>query len=230
MTDRVLPLLRLLQTADSSFPSGAFAFSSGLETLAEEGRANGAADIRTLLADQVVPRWLSFDRPFLREAWAAASAADPQAVLACDRQCHLQNTVDRLAEASRRVGRSLLTVHARIGTPGASDYRDRIQATGQGGALGYEPVVQGVIGAGLGLNAAETEAGALNAVVMGFASAAVRLGRLGALDAQAVLAAIAQDMARGLAAPVPAHAGAFAPLTEIATLRRNAGQARLFAT
>ena len=228
MTDRVFSLLRLLQTADSSFPSGAFAFSSGLETLAAEGRVVGAADVRTLLADQIVPRWLSFDRPFLREAYAVAD--DPEALLEVDRGCHLQNTVDRLAEASRRVGRALLTVHARIGTQGAAEYRAQIAATDEGKALGYEPVVQGLISAGLGLSLQEAEAGALNAVVTGFTSAAIRLGRLGALDAQAVLAVVAEDMARGLQAPAPAQAGAFAPLTEIAALRRNADQASLFAT
>ncbi|EAQ01519.1 Urease accessory protein UreF [Pseudooceanicola batsensis HTCC2597] len=228
MTDRVFSLLRLLQTADSSFPSGAFAFSSGLETLAAEGRVGGAADVRALLADQIVPRWLGFDRLFLREAFAAA--ADPDTLLEIDRRCHLQNTVDRLAEASRRVGRALLTVHARIGTTGAAEYRDSLAASGQATTLGYEPVVQGIVGAGLGLACDEAEAGALNAVVMGFTSAAVRLGRLGALDAQSVLAALADDMAAGLARMPPAQPGAFSPLTEIAALRRPADQASLFAT
>lgn len=228
MTDRLLPLLRLLQTADSSFPSGAFAFSSGLETLAAEGRVNDAGDVHRLLVDQIVPRWLGFDRPFLNEAYDAAG--DPDAVLKIDRQCHLRNTVDRLAEASRRVGRALLTVHSRIGTPGAETYRSQMGLTGQGRDLGYEPVVQGLIGAGLGLSRSQAEAGALNAVVTGFTSAAVRLGRLGALDAQGVLAAVSVDMARGLEAPAPKQPGSFAPLTEIAALRRTADHASLFAT
>lgn len=228
MTANVLPLLRLLQTADSSFPSGAFAFSSGLETLANEGRISGTDDVRTLLAQQIVPRWLSFDRHFLNVAHAAHGNVDR--LLEIDELCHLQNSTDRLADASRRVGRALLTVHARIGTPQASAYRARLTEEHFSGCRGYEPLVQGLLGWGLGLTARETEAGALNCVVMAFTSAAVRLGRLGALNAQEVLASTAEVMADGLAAPVPETAGAFSPLTEIAALRRNKLHANLFAT
>jgi len=228
MIRRILPLLRLLQTADSSFPSGAFAFSSGLETLANEGRIKGMEDVQGLLADQIVPRWLSFDRHFLKEAYAAKG--DPGRLLGVDDRCHVQNTVDRLAEASRRVGRALLSVHARIGTPHAETYKARLTDAGRNGCGGYEPVVQGLVGYGLGLSLQEAEAGALNSVVMAFTSAAVRLGRLSALEAQQALAATSGIMTDGLSAPPPDKAGAFSPLTEIAALRRNKSQASLFAT
>ncbi|EEX16520.1 urease accessory protein UreF [Citreicella sp. SE45] len=222
-----LSLLRLLQCSDSAFPSGAFAFSSGLETLVNEGRVQGADDMARLLEAQVIPRWLEFDRPFLRRAFHAEG---PEALLDIDTTCHLQNTVERLATASRRIGRSLLTVHARVGTPGAEAYRNHLRAAALPDATGYEPVVQGMIGAGLRLSLAQAEAGALNTVVTGMTSAAVRLGRLGALDAQSVLAGIAAAMAEGLAGTAPAQPGAFAPLIEIAAQRRMAGQISLFAT
>lgn len=228
MTQAALPLLRLLQTQDSAFPSGAFAFSSGLETLSNEGSIAGAEDVARLLTDQIVPRWLSFDRYFLRAALDAQGDAD--ALLHLDRVCHLHNTVESLAEASRRVGRALLTVHARIGTPGASAYRAKLSNTGQCPTAGYDPVIQGLVGHGLGLDAGQTEIGALNSVVTAFTGSAVRLGRLGALDAQSVLATLAGTMADGLSVPPPLTPGAFAPLTEIAALRRNSEHASLFAT
>ena len=226
MTD-ALSLLRLLQCSDSAFPSGAFAFSSGLETLVNEGQVHGAADMARLLETQVVPRWLDFDRPFLRQAFHADGA---EALLKIDTACHLQNTVERLATASRRIGRSLLTVHAHIGTPGAGAYRALLRQTGRAGAAGYEPVVQGMIGAALGLSLDGAEAGALNTIVTGMTSAAVRLGALGALDAQGVLAATAPVMAAGLARAAPDQPGAFSPHIEIAAQRRMAGQISLFAT
>ncbi|KAA8607865.1 urease accessory protein UreF [Salipiger aestuarii] len=219
--------LRMLQCCDSAFPSGAFAFSSGLETLVNEGRVKSATDLHQLLDGQVIPRWLDFDRPFLRQAFA--SAQDPDALYQIDTRCHLQNTVERLARASRRIGRSLLTVHARIATPGAKAYQDHLRANAPPEATGYEPIVQGMLGAGLGLDLSQAEVGALNTVVTGVTSAAVRLGKLGALDAQAVLAAAANAMVAGLSCPAPEYPGAFAPLVEIAAQRRTAEQISLFA-
>lgn len=223
-----LTLLRLLQTADSSFPSGAFAFSSGLETLCNEARVNSIVDVKALVVTQVLPRWLEFDRVFLLQAHAAAT--DPAQLLDVDQQCHVQNTTDRLAMASRRIGRSLLSVHGRIGTPHVEPYRTALARNGPTDACGYEPVVQGLIGAGLGLSADETQAGALHSVIMAFLSAAIRLGKAGAIEVQALLAQISPVLAQGLARPAPARAGSFSPLTEIAATRRAATHAHLFAT
>ena len=223
-----LSLLRLLQTTDSAFPSGAFAFSSGLETLKNEGKVRDAADVHRILTQQIVPRWFSFDRRFLNEAGNASK--DTARLLDIDARCHLQNTSDRLANASRRIGRSLLSVHGRIGTPHVAAYEAAIAQEGRMTASGYEPVVQGVISAGLGLSTQQAEAGALNATVMAFISAAVRLGCLGAIEAQSLLAQTAPALASSLQSPCPDQAGSFSPLSEIAAVRRTTAHASLFAT
>ena len=227
MTD-ALSLLRLLQTTDSAFPSGAFAFSSGLETLTNEGRVRDATGVHGVLTHQIMPRWFGFDRLFLHQAMTAAG--DPQRLLDIDLRCHVQNTADRLADASRRIGRSLLSVHSRIGTPLVADFQAAIAQAKRGHAAGYEPVVQGVVAAGLGLSPAQAQAGALNGVVTAFTSAAVRLGVLGAIEAQSLLAQIAPAMAEGLSRPCPERPGSFSPLSEIAAVRRTAAHASLFAT
>ena len=51
-------LLRLLQISDSSFPSGAFAFSNGLETLHKENKKFDDDKINTakFYFDKVLPR------------------------------------------------------------------------------------------------------------------------------------------------------------------------------
>lgn len=227
MTD-ALSLIRLMQTTDSAFPSGAFAFSSGLETLMNEGRVRDAGDVHAVLSQQIMPRWFSFDRPFLQEAMDAAD--DAQRLLEVDARCHVQNTSDRLADASRRIGRSLLSVHSRIGTPFVGDFDAAIAQAKRGNAAGYEPVVQGVVAAGLGLSPLQAQAGALNGVVTAFVSAAVRLGCLGAIEAQSLLAQTAPVMADGLSTSCPARPGSFSPLSEIAAVRRPAAHASLFAT
>lgn len=228
MTAGTLALIRLLQVSDSAFPSGTFAFSSGLETLANEGRIKSAPDIGAVLTGQILPRWESFDRPFLHAAHAAGQ--DTTRLAEIDARCHLQSSADRLADAARRIGRSLLSVHARIGTPGAAAYRKMIADPDLRDAAGYEPVVQGLVGTGLGLSVEQTELGALHNAMMAFVSAAVRLGRLGAIEAQALLSTASTEMAKTLDAPVALHPGAFSPFAEIAALRRNAAQANLFAT
>jgi len=221
-------LLRLLQTTDSAFPSGAFAFSSGLETLKNEEKVRDAADVHRVLTQQIMPRWFNFDRPFLAEARHAAD--DTAHLLEIDARCHLQNTSDRLADASRRIGRSLLSVHSRIGTPHVAEYTTAIAQAGRMSAAGYEPLVQGIVSVGLGLSTQQAEAGALNSAVMAFISAAVRLGCLGAIEAQSLLAQTAPDMASGLNSPCPTRAGSFSPLSEIAAVRRVTAHASLFAT
>ncbi|MEM9197488.1 MAG: urease accessory UreF family protein [Pseudomonadota bacterium] len=212
-------LLTMLQTGDSAFPSGAFAFSNGLETLVAEAVVPAQISLSDLLIDQIAPRWLEFDRFFLS---AALQAED---VAAVDRACHLRQSVPELAAASLRMGLALLTSHARIGTAGLADYlaRDRDAAPG------HAPVVQGLAARALGLGRAEAEAAAFHGLLSGFASAAVRLGQIGALSAQRILRKAIAQHAETLAAPARVPS-AFAPVADIATQRRDARAVNLFAT
>ncbi|MEL6521797.1 MAG: urease accessory UreF family protein [Pseudomonadota bacterium] len=220
-----LSQLRLLQIADSAFPTGAFAFSNGLETLVEEGRVSDKASAKAFLLEQILPRWAAFDRVFLGQAHGLAG--NMGALLVLDQRCHLQNTSPTLADASRRMGRAILSVHVRLGTVGAAEMRAALQDHAIGGC---DPVVQGMIGAGLGLSADETAVGALHAMVAAYLSAAVRLGTLGAIEAQTLLSDAGPAMSDVLVSPIPDEASAPAILAEIASLRRDATRTALFAT
>lgn len=216
-------LLTLLQLCDTAFPSGAFAFSGGLETLVNEQRVAGAEAVRDFLVDAVLPRWASFDRVFLRRAHAARDAA---ALSLIDADCELRSTVESLASASRRTGRAALSTHARLGTPGCADCLARVRA---GLTPGHAAVVQGLAGNGLGLALAPLEAGTLHALALATLSAAVRLGALGAMQAQQILAAARPAMAALLAAPPPAAPFTFSPRADIAAMRHGQTPLRLFA-
>jgi urease accessory protein len=91
-------------------------------------------------------------------------------------------------------------------------------------------VVQGVVGRGLGMDAATVETLSAWALAAGAASAAVRLGLIGHLAAQALLTALTARIAAVLAAPPPARMHAFAPLADIAMARHASRDSRLFAT
>ncbi|MEM9147035.1 MAG: urease accessory UreF family protein [Pseudomonadota bacterium] len=216
---RAPSLLRMLQTSDSAFPSGAFAFSNGLETLVAEGVVPEHLSLEAVLLDQIAPRWMAFDRYFL---CCSMTAEDVSVV---DWDCHIRQAVPELSSASQRMGRALLTSHTRIGTPGAAAYGARPRSE----APAHAAVVQGIVGRGLGLGVEEAEAGAFHGLLVGFAAAAVRLGRVGAISAQAAVATAIDQYAQafGLSPEAPS---AFAPIADIAVQRRNETAVNLFAT
>jgi urease accessory protein len=222
-----LALLRMAQLADSAFPSGGFAFSGGLETWLAEGAVSDAGGVEGFVREQVLPRWTGIDRWFLREARAAAAAPDAaEALCALDALCEAHALTEPLAEASRRMGRAMLTSAARIGIGPATEHGARVRA---GRAPGHLPVAQGIVAAALDVPAAAAEAGALHGALMGTLSAAVRLGRIGALGAQEILLRLGPIAAAELAAPPPAAPAAFCPLAEIAAARRGRLVMPLFA-
>ena len=133
----------------------------------------------------------------------------------------------RLRSGSRRAGRALLTSHVRLGTPGA----EAIMAALAGGRLkGHIAMLQGCLWRALGLHETDAEAMAGYQAIAGLASAGVRLGCIGALDAQAVISDSLPVLERILSVPVPAAPidyESFAPLADIASMRRASGS-RLF--
>lgn len=218
-------LLACLQQADSAFPGGAFAFSGGLETLAAE-EALTPVRLEAFLADQLRGRWAPCERVVLVLAFRAA--AEPEALAALDEELDALTQPAELRRGSRRQGRALLSTHRRLGTPGVAAYAARIAA---GTALGHLPVVQGLAWRGAGLSEPLAEAAAAQSFCAGQLSAAVRLGRLGPLQAQAIRSALAPLLAALLRAPVPPQTQpwTFAPAADIAALRHEDLAGRLFA-
>lgn len=66
--------LRLLQLADSAFPTGAYAFSDGLETLTQRGDVRTASDLTAFLLGQLAHGWGRQDVPACALAWGAGEA------------------------------------------------------------------------------------------------------------------------------------------------------------
>lgn len=222
-------LLRALQYGDSAFPSGGFAFSWGLEGLAADGLVENAADVAELAHDQVVHRWNGMDRILLRAAFdAAAAGADPAAFAAIDRRCETATMSEPMRAGSKRAGRGLLGVHARLGHAAAVAYR---AATAEDPALGHLPVAQGLVfhASGLSLPVAEGLSGW--AVVTALGSAAVRLGLMGHIEAQQMARSL-QPILVGLLEADPPAAGlsSFTPLADIAMARNPSRHMRMFAT
>lgn len=224
MTDQG-QLLTLLQVSDTTFPTGAFGFSGGLERLTGDGWITGSQDLQTVLSDDILPRWFEFDRFYVRKAHAAGLCRDQIAEL--DRCCDEQMYVPAFREASMAIGRGLLASHARRGTPSAADLMVELRA---GRVLGHASIVQGGVGAALGLDVQSTEAGALHGVLMSHVSAAVRLGTLGAIEALPVLQEVAAVAADRFTTPPPELPHSFAPFLDVAASRKAPNGAQLFAS
>lgn len=218
-------LLLALQHGDSQFPSGSFAFSQGLEASSQLAAALGPFDFEGFVTAQLRHRWAIADRPALARAHRLRD--DPDKLAELDAEVDASTLVEGLRVGSRRNGVALLTTHARRGTAGAAAYRARIR---EGRALGHLCIVQGLVWGALGLD--ETTAVAISGyqVAASLAAAAVRLGLVGAIDAQEAISRslpmveAALDQEVGPDEPIRS----FVPLAEIAVALHGSSGQRLF--
>lgn len=222
----MLNLLHAIWQADSAFPSGAFAFSGGLEGLAAQGMPGGRAALASVMRDLLLHRWASADRVALARAHRACGDLDRIAM--ADDALDATILPAPLREGSCRNGAALLAAHARLGQPTAQRLR---HARAQGRLHGHLPVMQGAIFHALGMTESAATAAAGYAAIAAIATASVRLGRVGAIEAQSAVAGMLPLLA-GLAADPPADDApieGFLPLLDIAAARHARAGVRLFA-
>lgn len=220
-------LLAALQHGDSAFPSGGFAFSNGLEAAHAAGAPLDPQGLQALLEMLMRHRWAVADRVIVSRAHRAGS--DMATLVSLDGEAEAMSVCAPLREGSRRNGAALIAAHQRMGTPGAAELRGAVR---DGAMKGHLPVVQGALWRQLGMS----EETALGLSAYGAAAAcvtaAIRLGRIGAIAAQPVLShalALAAELA---AEPVPQDAApaSFVPFIEIAAARHVEADLRLFAS
>ena len=219
-------LLKTLQISDSAFPSGSFAFSGGLEALTKDLENFSSQDLLFILENQIIPRWFEFDRFFLRNAHSCSG--NIKELMALDRNCHVQNTNEGLAIASRRVGRSLISVHKSMETPFVNDFSEEIAAKSKPGTWGYEPVVRGLIGFGLDIDIEMVEVGAVYGALYSVLSSGVRLNVVRSIKAQEIMASLIPTIDYKLSEELPKMATTSALLADIAVSRRSMFEVSLF--
>lgn len=218
--------LTALQQADSAFPSGSFAFSNGIEGLAALGAALGCGGLAAVVTTTIRHRWASADRVAVVHAHRAGD--DLAAVAAIDAAVEAASFAEPLRSGAKRNGGALLAAHVRLGTRLALDLRSWIEA---GRALGHLPVVQGFIWAKLGVSEKDAVAISGYTTAAGLVAAAVRLGEVGAIEAQAVLTSAILVVAETAEREIPKdlEIASFTPWLDIAAARHARAQVRLFA-
>ena len=228
----IISQLSALQHADSFFPSGAISFSQGLETLYADREVKDAATLATFVEGQLLYRWASMEAPAL--VLAHRSAGDLAALVEIDAEVEAMSLATELREGSRRAGVALLSVHEKLGTTPASAYRLLIA---EKKAFGHLPVAQGLVWWATGMSEQDARAISAHLLCTGSVSAALRLGVIGHLDAQRVLLKVRHTVVQLLSAPLASAATgaqgfdfrAYTPATEIAAMRHEVNDARLFA-
>ena len=211
----------LLQLADSAFPTGGFAHSGGVEAAVQLGRVHDPDDLAEVL-EEVVWGLATAGLPFV-----GAAFRDRSAYAAVDRRCDASLPGHVANRASRAQGRAWLRAAASFGGA-AGALAAEVEAHGLPGHLA--PAFGAVLA---GLGAAEPEArrlflfqGARAAV-----SAAVRLGVVGPLQAQSVLAGAAAAAERALDATeglAPEEAACSTPLLDLVQGHQDRLYSRLF--
>ena len=215
--------LQVLALADSSFPSGGFAFSSGLEAAWAAGHVVDETDVGVFLAEQLHHRWHTFDRVLLRRY---TDDPGPRQALALDALVERSSVVDVLRRGSRQAGLALLGTFDALGSAPAAALREAARA---GRSPGHLVAAQAVCLVGSGLSPAEVETVTCWNVVSQTASAALRLGLVGHLGAQRVVASAVTEAERLLHLDPPSSPSTCTPLVDVLAARPHR-DGHLFAT
>jgi urease accessory protein len=214
-------MLWLLQTNDSSYPSGAYAHSYGLEELVESGVVSTPADLERFLAAQILPALLAFDLPYFIKAHRAAAARELATLISLDAELDAWRIAFESREASRRIGSQRLDLLATL------DDCKFIAAFRASCPRGHHLVVAAVELAGV--RPAEAARAFAYQTIAGLTAASMKLIRIGQTSCQSILRRTLDRLGERIDAALDvAPDGWFNPLLEIASLRHARSHARLF--
>jgi urease accessory protein len=222
-------LASLLHFGDSAFPAGGYAHSLGLESYCADGLVTGPDGVLAFVTSHLEGSAGPCDATAASAALAAAARGDMDACAELDRVLDAMKPARELREASRQMGRQTLRVGAALtGDPRLAAHRDAVE----GGVLpGHHAVAFGVTGGVLGWEREAAATALLYSTSASLVGAALRLCRMGQLDGQRVLWALAPVISRLAAEAARRDADdlwSFAPGIEIRSMRHAAQDARLF--
>ncbi|WP_271799406.1 urease accessory protein UreF [Dietzia maris] len=247
-------LLLALQFTDSSFPSGMYTLSHGLEGLRQLGAVEGGAvkdgagarsvaeAVHGILRHSAGPA----EATALALAWAAThelapppaanpACTDTAALLAAltriDRRLHATRLTREFRDGATRTGKQVLDLAAELlDDPVVSAWNDHVRARRSPGS---QSVVMGVVYARGGLSRREAVAADLTALVISLSGAALRLRLADHRTAQALVRGAAPVIAEVADAAVGRsleELGGFAPVLDLASCHHERADARLFAS
>lgn len=231
ITDSLYQQLALLQLADSSFPSGAYTLSHGLESLVQGGVVQTAEDVeafvRLLLLNKIGP----MDLVAIAHTHSASNNNNMKLVCEIDARLFAQTPIEKTRQSQRQSGRALLMVagktwpHAQLSLLSQQTAQNKINC--------LHPIVFAVVARIAGLSVQATALAFTHGFVASLLSAAIRLGAVGHLEAQQIRLRLAPDMAaacQNYKEQSLDEMWSCTPLIDLAQMRQAKLSRRLFAS
>ena len=220
--------LSALQLSDTFFPTGLYTLSHGFEAFVQAGLAS-KANLEALLRDYLEGVLGPADGVALSHAHGASEGRDLPRLLEIDRRLCALKLVREAREASRRVGKRILTTAIALKPdPLLADYRAAVEA---GAAPGNAAVVLGAAAAALGIARRDAVLIELYTFTTSILGAAMRLIRLDHEEAQIILGRLKPLMVRvseESMGKVLEEMRSFAPLIDIMAMAHERASIRMF--
>ena len=181
-----LAFLNGLRFIDSLFPTGGFAYSSGLEAAVQAGLVRTAVDLSRYVEDSLRFGLAPREAVAAARAHRAAGLGQIAPALDADRELDAMKLVKEARLASRQMGRQVMRI---AGTeagaaPQLLRYREAIE---EGRTPGHFPVSLGLTLGTMGWTRSDTVAAFLYHSVVGYLSAALKLLPIGQQEGQRLI-------------------------------------------
>jgi urease accessory protein len=168
-------LTRLMQLSDSAFPAGAYAFSEGLETYTQNKIVHDAISLTALLETQIRLGWGRCDAPACALAWSNLEQRQE-----INETLSALKIVQTIRNSSERMGSALERAAGIIW----SDLDFHVPLSS------HHAVVFGGIARALEIPQNYTVTAFVSSWVLGKATAATRLFKIGGLETQKIVASL----------------------------------------
>ena len=223
-----LSLLKGLRFVDSFFPSGGYAFSSGLEAAVQGGAVRDAEELSRYVVESLTTGMGEREAVAVGMAHEAYVSGVLETAFNADRELEAMKLGRESRTASRQMGRQVMRLAAdqRARQPLIEDYLAAVDAERTPGHLA---VTVGLTLAAAGWSKEDTIAAFLYQAATGFVAAAMKLLPIGQREGQRLL-----ESWLGVIEPISLKAAhqqvlqSWSPIQDIYAMRHNRLESRLF--
>jgi urease accessory protein len=221
-------LLEGLRFTDTFFPSGGYAFSSGLEAAVQGGAVKNSDQLARYVEDLLRGGMSRREALAVKLANRAGSAGQLDAAVEVDRELDSMKLGRESRLASRQMGRQVIKVAADQ-LRGKTVLRDYLDVVGADRTPGHLAVSFGLTLGACGWKGEETVVAFLYQAAAGFVSAAMRLFPIGQREGQRVLGEwlpLIDRISREINIGTPMSS--WSPIQDIYAMRHGHLERRLF--